>query len=84
MKEYSKEVALLKRREKKTHGKAGVPNVQTGHTPGPWDDCSRNDNGSVVRIFAKSKYIGSIESGGFSPEETAANAAIAKVRGTNL
>jgi hypothetical protein len=48
----------------------------TQHTPGPWDDCSRSETGNIVRIFAKSRYIGSIGNPQDSIEETAANACL--------
>lgn len=55
-----------------------VAREETGHTPGPWDDCSQNKDGSVVRIFAKCQYIGSIGMGeGCSTaDQTKANASL--------
>lgn len=44
------------------------------HTPGPWDDCSKNATGETVRIFANSHYIGSIGNSDDTPEQTQANA----------
>ena len=48
--------------------------MKTSHTPGPWDDCSKNETGETIRIFAKSHYIGSIGNSDDPAEQTAANA----------